>query len=244
MYVTYLLIGINAVVYLLIMTQNLDVNKFIYNQQEIKYNKEWYRMITSGFMHMAIFHIAFNMYALYSFGLYLEQSFQYYFGPDLGRIIYLLVYILSILGGSVYCYFAKSREANYLALGASGGVFGIVYIAVLMSPEIGIGLFLIPVPIAGWILGIIITLGSIILSLLPRAGNVSHEGHLGGALSGVLIMFILFSLLGAQFAQKSLYFMYFGVLPAAIYLIAQVAAPAKVDDLRNWFQEKLPKGDD
>lgn len=225
------------------MSKKLDVDKFIYNQQEIKHNKEWYRMITSGFMHVAIFHIGFNMYALYSFGLYLEQYFQYAFGVDIGRIVFLLVYILSILGGSLYCYFAKSRQSNYLALGASGGVFGIVYIAVLLVPDMGIGLLFIPVPIPGWILGIIITIGSIVLSMMPRSGNVSHEGHLGGALTGVLIMFVLLSLLGAQFSGKSLLFLYFGVLPAALYLAAQIAIPEKLDELKYWLQQKLPKGD-
>ena len=117
MYVTYLLIGLNAIVFLLIMTRNIDVNRFIYNQQEIKYNKEWYRTITSGFMHVSPIHIFLNLYVLYGFGMPVEYYFGYLFGPDYGRILFLLAFIVSIFGGSIYCYFSKGREHNYQALG-------------------------------------------------------------------------------------------------------------------------------
>ena len=235
--------GLNILAFILIMTRNLDVDKFIYDQNEIRYHKEWYRMLTSGFMHMSIFHIFFNMYALLSFGQFLEQVFMQAFGPDIGRIIYLLVFIISIFGGSLYCYFTKMREPNYLALGASGGVFGIVYIAVLIDPSGSISLFFIPVAIPGWILGIVITLGSIIFSLLPKAGNVSHEGHLGGALAGVLVMFVIFSYIGIPFKKESYLFLLFGVLPAGLYLLLQILTPKLIDNARHWLSKKIPSGD-
>jgi membrane associated rhomboid family serine protease len=76
---------------------------------------EWYRLVTSGFLHFGIIHIAFNMYFLYVLGPMLE--------PALGRINFLLLYMASLLGGSLGVILLDSGG---ITAGASGAVFGLL----------------------------------------------------------------------------------------------------------------------
>ena len=75
----------------------------------------WYRLVTSGFLHFGILHLAFNMYFLYVLGPMLE--------PGLGRVNYLLLYMASLLGGSLGVVLLDSGG---ITAGASGAVFGLL----------------------------------------------------------------------------------------------------------------------
>ena len=59
-------------------------------------NKEWYRLLTGGFVHLDFAHLLFNMFVLFSFGTYIEQAFAQIFG-DAGVIIYGIMYVLAII---------------------------------------------------------------------------------------------------------------------------------------------------
>lgn len=111
-YVTYSLIGINVFIFVLSMFINI-LPLFAVNRYFIVHG-EYYRLITGIFLHNGVIHLMCNMYSLYVIGTQLESF--------LGKIKYLIVYLLSGLAGSVLSIFFS----NSFSVGASGAIFGLL----------------------------------------------------------------------------------------------------------------------
>lgn len=108
--------------------------------------KEWYRLITSGFVHADWLHLGVNMYVLYEFGSIVEQYFVIWFGPS-GRFIFLLMYILAIIAGSTPSLIRHRGNIAYAAIGASGAVSAVVFVFIMIAPWSMLGImFIIPMP--------------------------------------------------------------------------------------------------
>ena len=155
-------------------------------------NGEKIRVLTSGFLHADWIHLAFNMYALYLFGNYVAR--------DLSNISFLVIYFGSLLVGSLYSLNFHKNEPYYSAIGASGAVSGIVYSSLLIYPDMSLYLFLIPIPIPGYIFGVGYLLYSI-YGMKTKLGNVGHSAHLGGAMGGFALTLILYPQLFAMNTQ-------------------------------------------
>ncbi len=113
---TYLLLVINIMVFLASMVYGDFTSGCANNYVRVFTNNEYYRLITSMFLHGSIIHLGFNMYALYILGPVVER---YY-----GKSKFLLIYFVSgILGNLFSCLFAS--ELTY-SLGASGAIFGLL----------------------------------------------------------------------------------------------------------------------
>jgi membrane associated rhomboid family serine protease len=137
---------------------------------------EWWRLITSAFLHLGILHIAFNMYALWLFGPIIEQLY--------GHLEYLVLYLLCALGGSVLTILAAPESA---AAGASGAIFGLFGLAFVVSRR----RHLLLGPQARGILsqaGGLLMLNLIITFAIPQ---ISWTGHIGGLVVGALIGLLL-----------------------------------------------------
>ncbi len=150
--------------------------KYIFRPESILAGKEYYRLVTSGFLHAGWGHLACNMVGLYLFGRMLEWS--------MGRADFLLIYFGSIIGGSLLSLYVH-RHHDYLAYGASGGVCGVIFAYVLLFPGAGVRLYL-SVPIPGWVYAI----GFMIVSFIAMKNardHIGHDAHLGGAIIGLLI---------------------------------------------------------
>jgi membrane associated rhomboid family serine protease len=119
----------------------------------------------------------------------------------------------------------RREEPNYAALGASGGVMGIIYAFILLAPEARLSFFFIPVGIPGWLFGILFSVISIVLTQLPRAeeARISHEGHLGGALAGGLFMLAILG--NGNLVNSQLYFVLGGLLPIIGFLLVKLLLP-------------------
>jgi len=126
---------------------------------------EWYRLITSGFLHFGIFHLAFNMLLLFQLGLLLE--------PAIGRVRFGLVYLASLLGGSAGVLLLTPDR---LTGGASGAVFGLLGASAVALYHRGVN------PLSTGI-GTTIMLNLLITFTLP---NISIGGHLGGLVAGAV----------------------------------------------------------
>ena len=105
----------------------LGLNKLL-----LSFNHEWYRLITSGFLHFGILHIAMNMYLLFQLGKLLE--------PPLGRLRYGLLYFACLLGGSLGVLVLEGSSTG-LHGGASGAVFGLMGAAAIGMQRRGINIF-------------------------------------------------------------------------------------------------------
>ena len=136
------------------------------NEQFLRFDGQWYRLLTSGFMHFGLIHIGFNMYLLYMLGQMLE--------PSIGRVKFLLVYLAGLFGGSAGSLLLDDPRA--ISAGASGAVFGLMALAF-------VGYYLNGANPLNTSIGTLLMLNLVITFLFPR---ISIGGHLGGAAAGAL----------------------------------------------------------
>jgi membrane associated rhomboid family serine protease len=152
-------------------------DKYIFWPEAVLAWRQYYRVITSGFLHLDGTHLAMNMLSLYFFGPSIELTF--------GAGKFLLIYFGAILGGSLLSLWVH-RHHDYRAVGASGGVSGLILAYILLFPGGAIGMFFLPIPIPGWLYGI----GYLTYSfygMVRRHDNIGHDAHLGGSLAGMFI---------------------------------------------------------
>jgi membrane associated rhomboid family serine protease len=138
---------------------------------------EQIRMVSSAFLHADVFHLAFNMIALYSFAPVVFES--------IGNFTFLLVYTVSLIFGSLLTMVFHGNDYNYRAVGASGAVTGIIYSAILLYPDMTIGIFGV-IPMPAYIFGIGYLLYSI-YGMRAKSDNIGHTAHFGGAIGGYII---------------------------------------------------------
>ncbi|MDO6472112.1 rhomboid family protein [Maribacter caenipelagi] len=133
------------------------------------------RMATSGFLHVDISHLLFNMLTLYFFAGVVINWF--------GTTQFLIIYAVSLIGGSLLALSFHKDEPYYSAVGASGAVTGILYSAILLQPNMQLGIMFIPIPVPAYVVGIGYLLYSI-YGMKKRLGNIGHTAHFGGAIGG------------------------------------------------------------
>lgn len=131
---------------------------------------EWWRILTSGFLHANVMHLLFNMFALYVLAGMLE--------PALGRLRFGVVYATSLLTGS---FGVLLLSPDQLTVGASGAVFGLMGALVIAQRAKGVDI---------WSSGIgtVLLLNLLITFAVPR---ISIGGHLGGLVGGLIAGWIL-----------------------------------------------------
>lgn len=156
--------------------------RYIFDVDYILVDKQYYRLLSSAFLHANWFHLILNMAALYSF----SESVGYV----LGIRNYIAIYLGSLLAGNLLALFIHRNHGDYRAVGASGAISGIIFSSIAIFPDSRISFFFLPVDFAAWMFGI----GFVLLSIYgikSQIGNIGHEAHLGGAIAGVLISIIL-----------------------------------------------------
>ncbi|NND33684.1 MAG: rhomboid family intramembrane serine protease [Saprospiraceae bacterium] len=160
------------------------------------HHKEFHRLLTSGFVHGGWLHLLINMFVLWQFGGIVEEHFVSFFGPVRGSVFYVIVYLLVIVCASLPSYFNKHENESYMAVGASGGVSGIVFIYILLYPWYMLYLYGI-IPIPGIIAGVLYLWYSSYASKNVQ-DRIDHQAHFYGALFGIAFAVILKpSLVGA-----------------------------------------------
>ena len=174
--ITYILIFINIVMFVLMyMLGNGSENTntlidFGANYILLTKAGEYYRLITSGFLHIGVIHLLLNMYSLYIVGTQVEYFY--------GKVKYIIIYLFSLIMGSLFTVALSS--VNTVSAGASGAIFGllgsILYFGVKYRGYIGNSLVnqIIPVVVLNLIIGF----------TTPGIGNAAH---IGGLIGGYLI---------------------------------------------------------
>ncbi len=172
-----ILIGINILVSLRAFNNRAFFNKLSLHVAPILENREWSRLLTSGFVHVNGRHLFFNMLSLVFFAGAVEQAIgSWYFG---------LLYFVSLLGGNILSLFIHRRNGAYRAVGASGAVSGIVFAAIAVFPGMDLFFIFVPIPIPAWLFGVAFILYSI-YGIRKQNDGIGHEAHMGGAVCGVL----------------------------------------------------------
>jgi membrane associated rhomboid family serine protease len=141
---------------------------------------EQIRMISSGFLHVDMGHLFFNMVTLWFFA---PLVLAY-----LGNWTFVLVYMGSLIFGNLLTLLFNKNNYSYRAVGASGAVTGVLYSAILLQPDMMLGLFFI-IPIPAYLFGILYLLYSI-YGMKSKNDNIGHSAHFGGAVGGYVITLI------------------------------------------------------
>ncbi len=171
---TLAIIGANVLVSLKGFNDRLFFERYKFGIGAIRAGQKD-RMVTSGFLHVDLSHLFLNMFTLFFFADVVIR----WFGPAK----FLLMYFVSLLAGSLLALFFHRQEPFYSAVGASGAVTGILYAAILLQPDMQLGIMFIPIPLPAYILGILYMLYSI-YGMKTRLGNIVHTAHFGGAIGG------------------------------------------------------------
>lgn len=183
--------------------------KYLFHVGPIRYQRDWVRMISSGFLHGDWMHLIFNMYTFYAFADILASIF-----PE--RIeMFLLLYFGSLLGGNALALYIHRNHDDYRALGASGAVSGVVFATIALIPEMNL-FFNIP----GWLFAIVYTIVTI-YGIKSRWGNIGHEAHLGGSIIGVILAVAL----APQIVQMHPWMLLGITLPMVVFLYFLVMKP-------------------
>ncbi len=159
-------------------------DKYKFNVGAILQKKEYIRLLSAGFLHADFMHLLLNMYVLYMFSPPIFATF--------GTIGFLVIYFGSILLGNIFSLYLYKNQSWYSAIGASGGVSGIIFASVAMFPDvIQIGIIFLPpeFSLPGYIFGFLYFGYSVYMMLNPKQNdNIGHAAHIGGAIFGLLFV--------------------------------------------------------
>lgn len=175
-WVTYIIMGINILAYLLTALLSKDImNSNIYvlvylgaKVNELISKGEYYRLITCMFLHGGLIHVALNMYSLYIIGPLVERVY--------GRVKYISIYFIAGIASSLFSYIFS----NSISIGASGAIFGLLgatlLFAITIKKTVGKEFYnnIVQVIIINLIIGFSIP-------------NIDNFGHIGGMLGGITL---------------------------------------------------------
>jgi membrane associated rhomboid family serine protease len=164
------------------------------------------RTLVSGFLHVDLQHLLFNMITLYFFA---DQVIY-----KVGSFYFFLIYFGSLIFGNLLSYYFHKNESYYSAVGASGAVTGILYAAILLFPGMELYLYFIPIPIPSYIVGVGYMLYSI-YGMKSRVGNIGHDAHFGGAIGG----YVLTLLIAPQVLETHLWMVILLAVPIIILFV-------------------------
>jgi membrane associated rhomboid family serine protease len=180
--ITILIILVTAIISIPAFTNHKLMNAGILYPFIMQKPNQWYRFISSGFLHADWMHLLINMFVLYSFGTMVENYYSYFFGSN-GTWLFILLYLSSLVAASASSYYKNQHNPSYRSLGASGAVSAITTASILFAPTAKIylyGFIALPNIVAG-------VLYLVYSQYASRNANdhINHEAHFYGALYGI-----------------------------------------------------------
>jgi membrane associated rhomboid family serine protease len=170
-FVTYALIGVNVVLFLIQLSSGINevARQLGMWPIGIAIGDEWWRFPASAFLHGSWLHIAFNMYVLFIIGPTLERI--------LGHIRFVLLYVLAAMGGAIASYVFSN--VTTVSVGASGAIFGLMGALVVAGQRLRYDIRMVLVLLAV----------NIVIGFL--APNIDWRAHLGGLVTGAVVAAIM-----------------------------------------------------
>lgn len=181
--INYIIIGFTCLVSFMAFNNHYWTYKLKHwPYQEVR-DGEYYRWLTSGFLHGDPMHLIFNMLTLYFFGRFVEMWFVAIF-PSFGGMFYLLFYLVSIVAASSATFFKYRESPGFASIGASGAVAAVLFASILILPTNKIYFIFLPgIGIPGFIFGALYLWFSAYEAKRGR-DNIDHTAHYYGAIFG------------------------------------------------------------
>ncbi len=192
------LIAINSLVSFIGFNNEQFFDQFKFDIR-LKGPQNRYRLLTAAFLHVSWAHLFFNMFTLYLFGYAVVDS--------LGTSAFVMLYFGSLLLGNLFAAYFHRNDSYYAAVGASGGVAGVVFSTILLYPALELYLFFIPIPIPGYLFAAAYVAYSL-YGMKKQQDNIGHTAHLGGAIWGIILPLIYAPELLMEAKQTLLYIVF------------------------------------
>jgi membrane associated rhomboid family serine protease len=176
------------------------------NPYAVNHRKEYYRLLTSGFIHKDHVHLIFNMFSLYFFGGVIEIAFKQIFSGA-GNIAFIALYVLAIIISDIPTFLKHKNSPRYNSLGASGGVAAVIFASIILMPMNKICLY-IALCMPGFILGTLYLAFSYYQGRKANDG-INHDAHLYGALFGLIFCAVLYPRSIPDFVEQVKHWQYF-----------------------------------
>ncbi|NJN27359.1 MAG: rhomboid family intramembrane serine protease [Cyclobacteriaceae bacterium] len=173
--------------------------RWMFNPYAAHHARQYYRFLSSGFIHSNTLHLLFNMIALFFFGDVLERIYVHLFGTW-GLAFYLITYLLGIIVANTRTFYKYKDRSYYNSLGASGGVASILFASILYRPTSSICLYF-AICLPAFILGIAYLIYSY-YSGHRKGDNVNHDAHLYGALFGIAFTILIRPVVVLEFFER------------------------------------------
>lgn len=199
---TLIIVAVTCLVSFLLMLKPAGKSQLLFHPVSIAEKNQWYRFLSSGFIHADWMHLGINMFVLWSFGSAIENHFYPEFLGGNATLKFLGLYFGGVVVASIPSYLRYKNDSDYAALGASGGVAAVVFAVIMFEPWENLylyGVIAIPQILAG--------AGYLFYSWYKdknATDNIGHMAHFTGALWGVFYTGVLNADLFTRFAQKTL----------------------------------------
>lgn len=188
--ITLGLIAANVILSLIAFSNQDFYAKSLMWPYGVKRYNQFYRFISSGFIHADWMHLIFNMLTLFFFGRNVEMFFNGY-GLG-GNISYLLLYFTGLIISDLPTYFKQKDNYNYHSLGASGAVSAVLFSSIVFDPWSGIIIYFIQL---SGLLYAILYLVYCVYAAKRGGDNINHEAHFWGAMYGILFTIALIAVM-------------------------------------------------
>lgn len=160
------------------------------NPYQISHKKQYYRFITSGFIHKDHMHLLLNMFSFYFFGPGIERIFTALFGPLTGGIYFLAMYLIAIVVSDLPTYLKHRNDPGYNSLGASGAVSAVIGAFIIFQPLNLICIYF-ALCLPGFIMGFLY-IGFSYYQGKKGKDNINHDAHLYGVLFGFVFCIVAY----------------------------------------------------
>jgi len=206
--ITVIIIGITAIISFIAFSNRQLMDAFLHHPVSVFQKGQWYRLLSSGFLHGNTTHLFMNMFMLWMFGQSVEGYYSEFFG-GMGPLLFVALYLIAIVASDLPTAFKHKNNPQFASLGASGATSAILYAFALINPAAPLQFIFFPffdIP------AIVVIVGFTIYEYIQgkRGGTgINHAAHLYGGLFGVVFTLIL---------KPDLLFNFFGQIKSLIGL--------------------------